>query len=107
MVYDLQRDTLTRLTFDPGLDRHPLWSLDGQRVLFSLNREGPLNIYSKAPDGSGAAASVLVGRRAITGHRGWRSNRGFRRCSLSLMSPSTSKGDIRQKDGRHGLVWDG
>ena len=79
MVYDLQRDTSTRLTFDPAQDRWPIWSPDGLRVLFSSNREGPSNIYSKAADGTGATErlnrerdrpipSVLVGRRAITGH---------------------------------------
>ena len=51
MVFDLQRETLTRLTFDPEGDMYPLWSSDGQRVLFSSTREGPPNIYSKAADG--------------------------------------------------------
>ena len=60
MVYDLQRDTLSRLTFDRNTDRCPLWSPDGQRVLFSSYRDGQANIYSKAADGSGPAARVTT-----------------------------------------------
>ena len=60
IVYDLQRNTPTRLTFDPSLDRHPLWSPDGQRVLFSSNREGPTNVYSKAADGTGSVERVTT-----------------------------------------------
>ena len=31
-IYDLLRDTSTRLTFDPAGERFPLWTPDGQRV---------------------------------------------------------------------------
>ena len=60
MVYDLQRETPTRLTFDPARDGYPLWSPDGQRVLFSSAREGPSNIYSKAADGTGGVERVTT-----------------------------------------------
>ena len=53
MVYDLQRDTPTRLTVGPGFNRYPVWSPDGQRVLFTSNRDGRHNIYSKAANGTG------------------------------------------------------
>ena len=60
MVYDLERDTPTRLTLDPGLDRFPIWTPDGQRVLFASDREGQLNIFSKAADGTGQADRVTT-----------------------------------------------
>ena len=60
MVYDLQRDTPTRLTFDPGQDRHPLWSPDGHRVVFGSNRAGTMNIYSRAADGTGPAEQLTT-----------------------------------------------
>ena len=55
VVYDLRRDTRIRLTFDPGVDRTPLWRPDGQRVVFSSSREDGLNLYWKAADGTGQA----------------------------------------------------
>ena len=49
MVYDLQRDSPARLMTEPGVYRNPLWSLDGQRVLFTY-RGG---IRARAADGTG------------------------------------------------------
>ena len=60
IVYDLQRDTPTRLTFDPAGDVWPVWSPDGQRVFFSSTRNGPPNIYSRAADGTGSAERVTT-----------------------------------------------
>jgi serine/threonine-protein kinase len=53
-IWDLARETLARLTFDPGLNRGPVWTPDGKRVAFSAQREGSENIYWQAADGSGA-----------------------------------------------------
>ena len=58
VIYDLQRDTSTRFTFEPGRDAYPHWSPDGQRVLFSSDRNGSLNIFSKASDGTGQAEQI-------------------------------------------------
>ena len=60
MVYDLARETSTRLTFDPGADGWPLWSPDGQRILFSSDRDGAANIYAMAADGTGQPARVTT-----------------------------------------------
>ena len=47
-VHDLERGTQTRLTFDPGLDRFPFWTPDGERIAFSSDREGGiLDIFWK------------------------------------------------------------
>ncbi len=59
-VYDLQRDTPTPLTFDPGADRVPIWSQDGQSVLFVSDRDGPIRLYAKAADGTGQADRVTT-----------------------------------------------
>ena len=58
IVYDLARDTPTRLTFDPGGDRIPTWTPDGERVAFASDRDGDLNIYWKAADGTGQVEAL-------------------------------------------------
>jgi serine/threonine-protein kinase len=53
-IYDLKRETQTRLTFDPAVDERPIWTPDGQRVVFMSTRgEGSGNLFWKASDGTG------------------------------------------------------
>jgi Tol biopolymer transport system component len=54
-IWDLARETLTRLTFDPAPDTHPIWTPDGQRVMFRSQRTAPGNLFWQAADGTGAA----------------------------------------------------
>jgi serine/threonine-protein kinase len=51
----ISRRTLTRLTFDPGWDRYPVWTPDGRRIAFSSQRAGDQNLFWQAADGTGAA----------------------------------------------------
>ena len=53
-VWDLGRTTLTRVTFDPGLDAYPVWTPDGRRLIFSFGRAGARNLFWQAADGTGA-----------------------------------------------------
>ncbi len=57
-VWDLARQTLTRLTFDPGADLFPVWTRDGRRILFASARGGAFNIYAQAADGTGSVERV-------------------------------------------------
>jgi eukaryotic-like serine/threonine-protein kinase len=52
-VADLQRQTLTRLTFDPGNDFYPVWTPDGRRIVFNSVRAGGGEIFSQLADGTG------------------------------------------------------
>ena len=52
-VWDLTRETLTRLTFAAEDDRHPVWTPDGQRVVFASLRGGSADLYWRAADGTG------------------------------------------------------
>jgi serine/threonine protein kinase/Tol biopolymer transport system component len=58
-IFDTQRGTRTRLTFVPGINNYPEWTPAGDRVMFSSNRNGHFDIYSKAADGSGNDEVVL------------------------------------------------
>ena len=53
-VWDFARETLTRVTFDPGSDGSSVWMPDGGTVVFSSNRDGVWNLYRRAVDGTGA-----------------------------------------------------
>jgi Tol biopolymer transport system component len=52
-IYDLERGSTKRLTFDPAADSVPVWSPDGARLVFSSNRNSIRNdLYMKNSDGS-------------------------------------------------------
>ncbi len=51
--YDLSRETLTRFTFEGTVNGYPAWTLDGKRIAFISNKEGPLNVFWQQADGSG------------------------------------------------------
>ncbi len=54
-VYEWGRDTLSRLTFDLGLDLAPVWTPDGGRIAFSSARadQATRNLYWQRADGTG------------------------------------------------------
>ena len=58
-VYDLSRDTLTRLTFLGG--NTAVWSPDGKHVAFASNAgKGNTNVYWQLADGSGTAEPLTT-----------------------------------------------
>ncbi len=60
-VWDLARETLQRLTNDPGMNRGPTWTPDGTRVAFTAERDGLESIYWQNADGSGLPERLSVG----------------------------------------------
>ena len=61
----------TRFTFDAALDRFPVWSPDGSRVVFDSNRNGKRNLYQKASSGAGGESCFSNPHRTswrTTGH---------------------------------------
>jgi serine/threonine-protein kinase len=56
-VYEWERDTLSRLTFDPAADQWPVWSPDGRRIAFGSDRadKATQNLYWQQADGTGDA----------------------------------------------------
>lgn len=54
-VYEWARDTLSRLTFDATMAAWPLWTSNGQRLVFSSRRGDKIttNLYWQRADGAG------------------------------------------------------
>jgi Tol biopolymer transport system component/tRNA A-37 threonylcarbamoyl transferase component Bud32 len=52
-LYDLARETLTRLTFEGNTNYAAVWTPDGKRIAFASSKEGPLNLFWQLADGSG------------------------------------------------------
>jgi serine/threonine-protein kinase len=62
-VWEFDRKTLTRLTFDPELDSFPAWTPDGKRIAFSANRAGRGSISWEVADGTGAVELLTESSR--------------------------------------------
>ncbi|MEO8349577.1 MAG: hypothetical protein ABI610_11745, partial [Acidobacteriota bacterium] len=58
-IYDLERNTRTRFTFDPSDDFGPLWSRDDSRVVFSSARKSPGDIYQRDSAGTAKEEPLL------------------------------------------------
>jgi serine/threonine-protein kinase len=71
-IYDFARATLSRPTTDPTATR-PLWTPDGQRIVFTSRRAGFPELFWRAADGSGSEERLLTRERNLTGLRanGW------------------------------------
>ncbi len=56
-VYEWERDSLSRLTFDASEDVRPVWTPDGQRIVFASRRADKAihNLYWQRADGTGEA----------------------------------------------------
>jgi Tol biopolymer transport system component len=57
-IYDLARDTLTRLTFEAGGANSLAWTRDGKRLAF--NSGGTPNLFWQSADGSGKAERLTT-----------------------------------------------
>jgi Tol biopolymer transport system component len=58
-VHDLARGVSTRLTSEPTDEVHPIWSPDGERIVFRSDRRGPPDLYEVSADGAGKPRPLL------------------------------------------------
>jgi len=72
-TYDFGRATRSRLTTDPAPDRSPLWTPDGQRVIFTSTRAGYPELFWRSADGAGSDQRLLARAKDLIDLRadGW------------------------------------
>jgi serine/threonine-protein kinase len=61
-AWDFARESVTRLTFEPGVDALPRWTSDGRQIVFQSDRAGALNAYRVAATGSGPVERLTTSR---------------------------------------------
>jgi serine/threonine-protein kinase len=60
-ILELERDTLTRLTFDGSNDINPRWSHDGEWIFLASDMDGaPLHIHRKRSNGVGEIERITT-----------------------------------------------
>jgi serine/threonine-protein kinase len=58
-VYDIERATMARLTFDSGMEWFPVWTPDGLRVTYAAGKDyHSMDILWKPADGAGEAEKL-------------------------------------------------
>jgi len=75
-IYDLTRRVPLRFTTDVGNDTSPAWSPDGLQVVFSSDRGGAPDLFSKRTDGLNNE-QVLLARRSPQQANDWSSDGTF------------------------------
>ncbi len=65
-IYDWERDTMTRFTFEPRDDWTPVWSPDGKRIAFASDRGGTNAIYWQSADGTGEVQRLLESKNPVS-----------------------------------------
>ncbi len=57
--HEIVRSVWTKFTFDPALERWPIWSPDGNMIVFASNRKGRLDLFQRASSGAGTEELLL------------------------------------------------
>jgi len=58
-VTDIATGNNRKVTFGSGRNINPVWSPDGQYIIFASNRNGTMDLYLKKADGSGEERLIL------------------------------------------------
>ena len=58
-LYEISRSVWTRFTFDPAVERWPIWSPDGNTIVFYSARKGRSDLYQRAASGAGSEELLL------------------------------------------------
>jgi serine/threonine-protein kinase len=61
-VKDIERDTVSRLSFFPGTNSWPVWTPDGKYIVFRSDTPAAPGLYLVRSDGSGEAQRLMDGK---------------------------------------------
>jgi serine/threonine-protein kinase len=102
-IFDLERRTMRRLTFEPNMEYTPIWSPDGGKLVYSAERGGSFELIMMPADG-GAAAQRLRASPYWEWATSWSPNG---RELLLTESHPTTRGDIwtLELDSRRAQPW--
>ena len=64
-LLDLERDLRTRLTFNPESELQPVWSPDGQWLVFASDEDGRANLYRKRASGTGSSERLFTSDQEV------------------------------------------
>jgi len=68
-VTELARGSLVPITTEEGFDGTPVWTPDGQRIVYTSIRDGHVELRSKAADGTGEASTLVAFDETVSGAR--------------------------------------
>ncbi len=81
----------SRLTFDAGADRFPIWSPDGRRLVFDSDRTGVQDLYGKDASGAGVEARLVASAQPKNA-TDWSADGRF--LLYHIFDPQTGGGDL-------------
>ena len=87
-IWLLDGTRTTRFTFDSSRHLYPLWSPDGNRIVFDSNRKGHRDLYIKGSNGAGSEELLLETEQDKTAND-W--SRDGRFLLYSSLDPQTSR----------------
>jgi len=67
-IWDFKRQTLTKLTFNPGADAWPIWTPDGKHIVFASARGAFINLFWQPSDGTGMAERLTTSANSQNPH---------------------------------------
>ena len=79
-ILDTERRLSSRFTYDPATDRYPVWSPDGETIVFVSDRGGGSNLYQKPVTGEADPTLLFAG---CAGATSWSSDGRFILCTTA------------------------
>jgi Tol biopolymer transport system component len=70
-IHEITRGLSTRFTFDPSEESYPIWSPDGEQLVYSSDGFSTITVYSKSAHGTGTEVRLFQSKDALIAPRDW------------------------------------